>query len=595
MKSEGIVDTGAHPRLPRASDIDTMIAALNERLLSGLRLYITVGIGVLCVIAAIEILTQRVTWALPVLFVCNGMLAVAAWSKRSALVVRELLCVAGATGIPGVALLHFGPQLGVGVFFVLAIVIATAFFGTRGSVVVLTVIMGFVTLLWAGTQHGFVHPNYVPDDPNDWVRIVLTTICAGATSTYLANHILEAMRSAMFAKRSAELAEEAAQRSREKTYAEREQTQQERERLLRQSLESQQLESIGRLASGVAHEFNNALMIIQSGVEFLQSHDLAAAQAKDTLAAVGRAATGAAETSKQLLAYARSRPEDAGTCFPAEVIATFRGSFSRMLPESITLDVQANTTPAIGTSASTLEQVLLNLLLNARDAMPTGGAIVLQCTVDPTSHDTVVRVRDTGAGISDDVKARIFEPFFTTKKDRGTGLGLAMVWGVVTRAGGTITVDSKLGEGTIFSLHFPAVAVAAAPASTALVTTKGDGSMRRVLLVEDEPDVLEAVTRMLAMGKYTVTAFARAQPAIDSLATERYDVLVTDVVVPDGGIPELIAAFRTKHPNAPTLVCSGHVDEELVNAGIEAGDYQFLRKPFSTVELLERIGALVSG
>lgn len=570
---------------PDPTSIESLVAALERSVLDRLRWHVLVGAILIVVFGFIELKKGRGDFALSGLVVSLFVIAASAWGRRFGHRGRKLLFVGGFMLLSVSGIGHFGPLLGAGVFVVLAILLGTFFYGARGALITTTILATCIILVAVGAEKGWLKPTYALPALNDWVRIVLISVLGASACAYLSHRIVGSMRASLATEKSARAAERRARRSHDA--AERE-----RAALLEKSLASQKLESVGRLAGGVAHDFNNTLMVIRAGIDFLQQSAELEGEQREVLTEVLGAVDAAAGTSRQLLAFATPRPENVGTCTPREVLDRFRGSIRRLLPESIAVEVEGDGPSFdIGLSAAAFEQVLLNLVLNARDAMPQGGRIVLGCVRD--RNDALVFVRDDGVGIPEDVRARIFEPFFTTKKDRGTGLGLPMVWGVVTHAGGTIEVDSKLGRGTTFALRFPALATKApapvAPPPTAL------SRLRRVLVLEDQPDVLRAIARMLRSGGYETHSFDRAKGAIDAIGTYDFDVLLTDVVVPGGGVAELIARFRKRYPGAPVLVCSGHVDEELVAAGIESGDYHFLRKPFAANELLTLLAGLTTG
>jgi len=260
-------------------------------------------------------------------------------------------------------------------------------------------------------------------------------------------------------------------------------------------------------------------------------------------------------------------------------------------------------------------------VINARDAMPDGGTVILRCAA--VGDELAIEVIDQGVGMDDAIRSKIFDPFFTTKGEAGTGLGLAMVYGTITNGGGRIEVDSAPGAGSTFRLLFPrrpasVAAPAPAPASGSasaaphaelalpaapVVLAAGSGAAlpiaphptlslaaapvgRRVLLLEDEPTLRHLMERMLARGGYVVSSHELATSARATVAADRFDLLVTDSLVPGGGVGPLIRAFRVANPGAPVVVCSGYITDQAVIEGIDRDEYSFLAKPFTPRVLL---------
>ena len=354
---------------------------------------------------------------------------------------------------------------------------------------------------------------------------------------------------------------------------------------------ARRLEAIGRLAGGVAHDFNNALSIVLAGTDSLREH-LTDAGARAILDDVETSARGAAETSQQLLAFSRGAPEHSGQCSPHLVIERFAASVRRMLPETIEVRVEVSGDGAIALPPSQLERILLNMALNARDALPRGGHI---CLRSKTEGDRVIlEVRDDGIGMDATTRARLFEPYFTTKGMNGSGLGLATAWGMVTNLGGDVQVESEVGRGTLFRFIIPRVVLT--PKTDGPVPAKaaaGDVS-KHVLLLEDEDGLRRALERLLKKAGYTVSSHGLAAPARAALTHERFDCLLTDAVVPDGGVSDLVRAFVATNPGAPVIVCSGHVGEQALLDGINRDSYHFVAKPFVPNQLLTLVARLLS-
>jgi signal transduction histidine kinase/ActR/RegA family two-component response regulator len=490
----------------------------------------------------------------------------AAMLRRISYRTRASLLVASVTSISLGGFFHYGPLVGVGVLFTMS-ALAAAFFWSRAAT--LAVVALFVAAVLSGplvadTLQPAVHPDA-------WPRMALTVGLALLVATLLFIQLQRLTHSVLEARAAA--------------LAQREVVERDRERVLRSALSSQRLESLGRLAGGVAHDFNNSLLVILGGAEALARPDTPAAEREEIVREIRSAAVAASGTTRQLLAFSRGAPDAGGVCSPSALLQRLASGLRRLLPEDIRVVVDARGAGLAALSEAALEQALLNLVLNARDAMPSGGTLTLRCFDD--GEHVRLEVEDDGVGMSEEVRARLFEPFFTTKGERGTGLGLAMTWGTLTRAGGTIEVHSAPGAGARFEVALPRAAepprAPGAPAAGPAVAKE------HLLLLEDDPDVRRTMERMLRRAGFAVSGHERADDARRALAEGSFDMLVTDAVVPGGGVPELIRAFRARHADAPVLVCSGHVEEELVLEGIARDELGFLGKPFSSQTLLDAI------
>ena len=378
------------------------------------------------------------------------------------------------------------------------------------------------------------------------------------------------------------------------------------ERLLEsraQLAQAQKIDALGRLSGGMAHDFNNLLTVIRGSAEFL-SADLEQAELAPDVQAIRDAADRAAELTKQLLAFSRSqvvRPE------VLDVNAAVRGldrMLSRLISENIGRQmVLAPDAGRIRVDPTQFEQVLVNLAVNARDAMSTGGTLLIRtwrrevAAGDP--HGAVaggyvgISVTDTGVGMEAETRERLFEPFFTTKPvGQGTGLGLATVYGIVTQAGGFVTVESEPGSGTCMTVFLPEAHGDAAvlPPKPAPEPSPAEGA-ERVLVVEDDPVVLGVVRRMLTRAGYAVTTASTAEEALACLAGEDdgVEVVLTDVVMPGSGGGALVRYLARERPEVPVVCMSGYTDEVIaLQDGMDAG-VRLVRKPFSEHDLVREL------
>ena len=355
-----------------------------------------------------------------------------------------------------------------------------------------------------------------------------------------------------------------------------------------QRRQAQKMEALGQLAGGIAHDFNNILTIIGSLTSFrLEAADPGGERHTD-LMSIRSAVDRAAQLTRQLLAFSRQQPVQPEILDLAEVVADTVKLLRRVLGEQIEID-------AMGERGSTfvyadrgqLTQVLLNLALNARDAMPRGGTLTIETRVD--GNTARLAVADTGTGMDAHTLCRVFEPFFTTKpRGEGTGLGLSTVFGIVQQAGGTIDVESAPGKGSVFRIGFPLAGVptdAPGPVTPAAVT-RASGS---ILLVEDSPDVAELAARSLREAGYRVTTAHGPTDAMTAFAEahEPFQLLVTDVVMPTLDGRTLAQQLRADHPKLAVLFMSGYPGDALTTDAF--GTDPLLTKPFTPDQLVSAV------
>ena len=374
--------------------------------------------------------------------------------------------------------------------------------------------------------------------------------------------------------------------------------------------ETRRLEALGQLAGGVAHDFNNVLAVIFGYSELLQMGLKADDPRRKYAASIREAAGRAAAITKQLLAFGRRQVLQAQVIDVCVLIHDFEALLRRLLPESIELVIELSPTPAwIKADPSQIDQVLINLVINARDAMPNGGRITLRTVVglqpspdaDERTYVTIL-VRDTGTGMTPEVQRRIFEPFFTTKPEgAGTGLGLATVHGIVCQTGGDIRVASSPGQGSQFSVLIPAADPAAARAQIlpSSATDQQPASKQEhgtVLLVDDEPALLHLMQETLASAGYRVLSAANGEEALklaEQLA-EPIDVVVTDVVMPKLGGPELVRNLRAVRPTIKVLYLTGYSADAFGLSGAPPDGDALLQKPFAQSALCARVAQVLA-
>jgi two-component system, cell cycle sensor histidine kinase and response regulator CckA len=377
----------------------------------------------------------------------------------------------------------------------------------------------------------------------------------------------------------------------------------ERSQLAEQFQQSQKMEAVGRLAGGVAHDFNNLLTAIQGNARLLLATGVVE-DAREELEEIAKASDRAAQLTRQLLAFSRKQMVQPVTVDPNEVIVDIERMLRRLLPETIALKASLTSTRMVRADTSQLEQVLMNLVVNARDAVGDRGRIDI-VTADETLTDdvarkyganarageyVVIRVTDDGCGMPASVLAHIFEPFFTTKsKFNGTGLGLSTVYGIIEQSQGWIHVKSVVSMGTTFTVGLPARRDEAAIAQDAVAVAPEPHAWETILIVEDESAVRSFARKTLQRRGYRVLEADCGETAIelaDAFDAEIH-LLLTDVLMPGVSGARVAELLKQRRPGTEVLYMSGYSDEVLSRAGVSPE--QFLQKPFDPDTLLKRV------
>jgi two-component system cell cycle sensor histidine kinase/response regulator CckA len=387
----------------------------------------------------------------------------------------------------------------------------------------------------------------------------------------------------------------------------------ERKLLAEQLLHAQKMEGIGRLAGGIAHDFNNLLAAIMGYAELAEMEAPGGEQFREYLANVTKAAERAATLTGQLLAFARKQVTEPKVIDLNELLVDIEKLLRRLIGEDILFQVATWENPVIvRVDPSQLAQVLINLAVNARDAMPEGGELTMDvsiCTIPgnapllqpsllrpdlPVGQYALLRVHDTGLGMSAEVKAHLFEPFFTTKgPGKGTGLGLATSYGIIKQSHGDIVVESEPGQGTTFSIYLPISDEVAAPLPALRTLARMPMGTETVLFVEDEPLVRGFAVQILRSLNYSVLEAADGREALEIVAglgeADRIDLLMTDVIMPRVGGHELAQRLLTERPDLRVLYCSGYTDDEIIKKGVLEEGADFLQKPYAPSALALKV------
>lgn len=376
-------------------------------------------------------------------------------------------------------------------------------------------------------------------------------------------------------------------------FVERYQNQQHLEEQLRQS---QKMEAVGRLAGGIAHDFNNLITGIVFNAGLLLEETSLTDEQRSEIKDMERSAQRAAALTRQLLTFSRKQVYRPETLDLNDVVRDLERMLARLLTETIHLVCDLDPEPcAVEIDRTQFEQAILNLTINARDAMPTGGVVTIETkrTVETTTDGKARRVRltvrDTGHGIDAQTREKMFEPFFTTKPaGSGTGLGLATVYAVVRQAGGTIDVESELGRGAAFRIVLPFSESAPVRRNTPSVPVRSLQRSGTILVVEDENVVRESIKRALEKHGYTVKQARHGADAINAFEARPgdFDLVISDVVMPGMSGPDLVKSLRAIKPSIKAILMSGYTHGALNGDQLREIDVPLLQKPFKPTALL---------
>jgi signal transduction histidine kinase len=375
-----------------------------------------------------------------------------------------------------------------------------------------------------------------------------------------------------------------------------------------QLIEAQKMEAISRLSGGVAHDFNNLLTVILGCAQISKESVPRDHPAQESLDGIQEAAERAAELTRQLLAFARRQLVEPKLLQLDDRVRSTQKLLGRLLGENIRVETELTCSSwSVLIDPGQLDQVIVNFAVNARDAMPAGGQLSIRSRevslASPKSSAlftlgagdyVLLEVADEGTGMDAETRRRVFEPFFTTKGGtKGTGLGLATCYGIIVQAGGAIFLESELGRGTTFQVYLPRAALGGAGnvrlAGAAPVAKVGRGET--VLVVEDDASVRQLTTRILKQAGYEVLD---AESLLEALAVTRarqgaLDLLLTDMVLPDGSGSEVAERISQLRPDVRVLFVSGYTDDPALRRGISEREIEFLGKPFSPSVLVSRV------
>ncbi len=379
--------------------------------------------------------------------------------------------------------------------------------------------------------------------------------------------------------------------------------------------QSQKMQAVGQLAGGVAHDFNNLLTVIIGNCEFLLMRHQAGDPSFKEINEVHQNALRAAALVSQLLAFSRKQTMQPKVLALGEVVGELAQMLRRLVGEGITLNVERDPDLwPVHADEAQLGNAIINLVVNARDAMPSGGTVniktanetvsqasALGTAIMPAGDYVRIEVGDTGTGMSKEIQSKIFDPFFTTKPvGQGTGLGLATVYGIVKQSGGFITVDSEMGQGTCFKIYLPRRKVdagEAAPAEAAPIVTRDVTGQDTILLVEDEEAVRSFAARALRMRGYNVLEASGGEEALEIVKGDdvKIDLIITDVVMPNMDGPTMVRHVKQLKPNLAVIFMSGYAEEAFRRNDQNSEDIHFLPKPFGLKQLAAKVKEVLAG
>lgn len=373
----------------------------------------------------------------------------------------------------------------------------------------------------------------------------------------------------------------------------------ERKKLEAELRQAQKLEAIGKLAGGLAHDFNNLLLVIQGHASLLREEASDQPLISDHVSEIEKASMKAATLTQQMLAFSRRQVLRMRTLDLAELVRSMASLLSPLIGEHIQFHTELPSDPApVRAAASQLEQVIVNLITNARDAMPSGGELWVRVSMGRADFEggagdaVVLTVQDSGIGMPPQVAEKAFDPFFTTKEQgQGTGLGLATVHGIVRQSGGVVELQSTLGTGTAVRVCLPRsdepIERAAEPATPQPRPATGQS----LLLVEDEAGVRELLERVLTEAGYEVHTARDGQQALDLVLghADEFDLLLTDVVMPRVRGDELARRVAAAHPKLRILLMSGYIRDAPVDMEALAREFPLIEKPFRPADLLTKL------
>lgn len=511
---------------------------------------------------------------------------VRAWTMIVALVVASVVFYLYAG-------LNPGPVLACA----LCLVLTTLLLGRRALLAVLLLmvvfLIGITISMWSGLWSGPLPAVAGVPVPNVWLQTTIVSAFFWAGIGFSVLYVVNALEQNVKRLQEKELQRRNAENARREAEA--------------MAIQSQKLESLGQLAAGIAHDFNNALLVLQGWTDVLKDTDSPELQ-EQANQAINQAIDHSKNLTTQLLTFGRKQMMSPRYLPLDQIVEGTARTLSRVVPSAITLHIAAKPSGFVFADESQLEQLLFNLVINAGDALPDGGEIHVRSRktdgvefedlpLADEHHWVVLEVEDNGEGMTEEIKGRIFEPFFTTKKvGKGSGLGLATVFGIVKQSKAHIRVWSEPDKGTRFTILFPSVEVA--PQTDQYKARKEVLSHHngRVLVLEDDPLARDFIVFALTRENFNVIVAADGDEALNLIGdqSEPIDLLNTDAMFPGAPLNKVIATFEKFNPKGRVLICSGFVPDDIAMQGLESGRYEYLPKPCTAEQLKAKIATILA-
>ncbi len=543
---------------------------------------------VVAFVVVLAIAPALISTALPVLGGCIVLLLIARYRRGLSLRVRGSLVIAGLIGVAGVAPLSGGFPPAALAMSAIGVALATAMWGTRALAISLAAVVAFLGAGAIAVHTKTVTPIHAAYDPAAfivWARISCMMFFVLAILASLVVGTVESLERACVSREHALADLERRRCTARAEEAARTHTQ-------RALAAADRADTLGRLAGSVAHDVNNALTVIGAWAPLIERTGASRDMVEAGLDAIDEALGQAVGVTRQLAFDSAQLPIQPQRCNLREAAERTAHTLARVLPDAIDVTVDADASAEVLVDPSAVRQILFNLALNARDAMPSGGTLSLSASLSSDGAHAVLDVSDTGIGMTEEVAARVFEPFFTTKAERGgTGLGLASVRRIVTNTGGELELHTRPGAGTRIRITWPRLAPGAVARRTRPARATTPIANARILLAEDEDLVRDGMTNALRVAGCEVATARDGDEAAVALDDDDADIdlLCVDGIMPGTPTTALIQLCQLRHPGTSILICSGHLPEALASRAVPDENVDVLLKPFSPDELVAKI------
>lgn len=479
--------------------------------------------------------------------------------------------------------------------FALALVLTTLLLG-RGPLILVLITMllfllGMTAAMWSGLWTGPMPATIGVPTPDVWFRTTIVSAVFWAASCFSVLYVVGALEQNVQRLREKEVQRRDAEKARREAEA--------------MAAQSQKLEALGQLAAGIAHDFNNALLVLRGWTGILKNSDTPELR-QQANEAIDQAIDQSEQLATQLLTFGRKKLRSPRYVSVDALVENTGKTLGRVVESRIKLSVHVEPAGFVFADEGQLQQLMFNLVINARDALPDGGEVNVRsrpATAAETADFShvgrtswvVLEVEDNGVGMDAATRERIFEPFFTTKEvGKGTGLGLATVFGIVEQNNGHIRVTSEPGEGSTFAVYFPSFDVAP---NTTRASRRLRGAMKqgaRIFVIEDDPLARDLLVFTLKEHGYDVVSAGDGDEALKLLDGQTFDVLSADAVFPGASLEAVINRFEAANPGGRVLICSGYLPDEIALAETDTERFDYLPKPFTSEQLAAKVASMLA-